>query len=308
MEYTDTYHFLNQHLHTSPPKELTGIKNVYSIIRDPPTILRYQNELKMITMNIFKFSSKIFEQHQVNFPKHIVKIVDRSHKGFFRVINAFTLWGHGYYHFLTEVLPSVLEIAKPYTIHTMGSKFAQQIFNWFNIKNTLNFDKPTFENVKESYEQQYIECGNPSPQKIQLIRDVVCKKVSFTRTKGILIFRRETIRRILNSSEVLDMLKRIFPTLEWVIFDTLPFDETVTLFSSASIIVAPHGAGLTNMLFSDSGVQIIEFMSLQNPNICYWHLSELLKNKYCMIPCVTENGNFQIDIPNVEKLLTTQSL
>jgi len=305
MEYIDTYHFLNPHLHSTPTKELSGVKNIYSITRNPPTILRYDKELKMITMNAFKFSSKIFEQHQVHYPKHIVKVVTRSKEGFFRVINAFTLWAHGYFHFLTEVLPSILEIAKPYTIHTMESKFAKEIFQWFHIKNTINFEKPSFENVKESYEQQYIECGNPSPQKIQLIRDVVCKKVSFTRTKGILIFRRETIRRILNSSDVLDMLKRVFPTLEWVIFDVLPFDETVTLFSSAAVIVAPHGAGLTNMLFSDSGIRIIELMSLQNPNICYWHLSELLKNQYCMIPCITENGNFQIDISNVEKLVSS---
>jgi len=308
MEYIDTYHFLNPHLHTTPAKELSGVKHVYSITRTPPTILRYEKELKSATMNMYTFSSKIFEQHQVHFPKHIVKVVTRSHKGFFRIINAFTLWGQGYYHFLTEVLPSVLEIAKPYTIHTMGSKFAQQVFQWFNIKNTLNFDKPTFENVKESYEQQYIECGNPSPQKIQLIRDVVCKKVSFTRTKGILIFRREAVRKILNSSDVLDMLKRVFPTLEWVVFDVLPFDETVTLFSSAAVVVAPHGAGLTNMLFSDSGIRILEFMSLQNPNLCYWHMSELLKNQYYMIPCNTENGNFQVDIPNVEALLSSTSL
>jgi capsular polysaccharide biosynthesis protein len=91
--------------------------------------------------------------------------------------------------------------------------------------------------------------------------------------------------------------------LEWVVFDVLSFADTVTIFSSAAIIVAPHGAGLTNMLFSDSGIPIIEFMSLQNPNICYWHLSELLKNKYYMIPCITENRNFNIDISNVEELL-----
>lgn len=305
MEYIDTYHFLNQHLHTTKPKELFGIKNVYSTIRNPPTILRLNDEIKQNTMKIYNISSKMFETHNVNFPKHIVKINKKNPNGFFRIINAYTVWGQGYYHFITEVLPSVLEIAKPYTIYTMASKFAPNVFQWFNIKNKICFETPTFDNVKESFEQQYIECGNPSPQKINLIRDIVLKKVSFTRKKGILVYRREAVRRILNNSDVFEMLQRVFPTIDWVVFDVLPFNETVELFSSAAIIVAPHGAGLTNMLFSDSGINIIEFMPLQHPNLCYWHLSELLKNKYCMVPCITENGNFNIDIPNVEQILVS---
>ena len=305
MEYINPYHFLNKHIHITDTTDLVGLKNIYSITRNPPNILRYNNEVKQNIMNIFNLSSKMFEKHTVNFAKHIVKINKKDPNGFFRIINAYTLWGYGYYHFLTEVLPSVLEISKPYTIYTMHSKFAQNVFQWFNIKNKICFEKPTFENVKESFEQQYIECGYPSPQKISLIRDIVLKKVSFTRKKGILIYRREAIRRILNNSDVLDMLKRIFPSIDWIVFDVLPFSDTVELFSSASIIVAPHGAGLTNMLFSDSGINIIEFMPLQNPNPCYWHLSELMKNKYCMIPCITENGNFNIDIPNVEQIISS---
>jgi hypothetical protein len=303
MEYIDTYHYLNPHLHTTEPSSQFDVENIYSITRNPPIILRDATQLTVSTMSMYKFSPKIFEKHEVLYPLHVVNCLKKNPKGNFKIINACTQWGNGYYHFITEVLPSVLEIGKPLPIFILPSKFAQPVFKWFSLNNDVIFEMPSYENIKESYEQQYIECGNPSQQKIDLIRNAVVKKVSFTRTKGILIFRREAQRTIINSNEVLEMLKRIYPMLEWVVFDVLSFADTVTLFSSAAIIVAPHGAGLTNMLFSDSGIPIIEFMSLQNPNICYWHLSELLKNKYYMIPCITENRNFNIDISNVEELL-----
>lgn len=214
------------------------------------------------------------------------------------------MWGNGYYHFLTEVVPSVLTIEKPYTIHCMGSSFAIPVFRWFSISNQVSFEKPTFVNVKESLEQPYIECGNPSPQAIQLLRDRIQAKLTFVRTRGILIFRKEPVRAILNHTQVLEMLKRVFPHLEWATFATLSIDATAELFSQAAVIVGPHGAGLTNMLFSDSGIQIIECMPVEKPNLCYWHMSEMLQNKYDMIPCRTIDGNFQIDIEQVEPILT----
>jgi len=303
MEYIDTYHFLNPHLHTEPSPTLTDLNNKYTITRKAVNILRCKNEVIGSAMKIYKFSSQMFETHQVHFVKHAVKIIERNPEGAEIIINAYLKWSCGYFHFLTEVLPSVLEIGKPYTIHTMESKFAQPILQWFGLTNPICFDKPSFIHVKESVEQQYVECGNPSPQKVALIRNIVEKKIAFTRTKGILIYRRESVRQILNDADVLAMLKRVFPAVEWVVFDVLPFHETVELFASAAIIVAPHGAGLTNMLFSDSGVRIIEFISPKKPNMCYWHLSELLNNQYFMIPCKTYRENFMIDVQEVEALL-----
>lgn len=303
MEYIDTYQALNPHLHSTPAKKST-IDNIYRITREPPTILRYAEETQQAAMNIYKFSPAIFEQHTVYFTQHAVRCVKRDVSGD-TIINAFTLWGNGYYHFLTEVLPCVLEINRQHTIHTMGSRFAAAVLAWFGFGN-VSFERPG-PNVSISWEQPYVECGNPSPQKIDLIRAVVTQKTQFTRTRGILVFRREAVRRILNSDAVLEMLQRCFPHLEWVVFDSLPFHETVALFSTAAIIVAPHGAGLTNMLFSATGTRIIEFMPIQHPNLCYWHLSEMLGNTYSMIPCPTVDGNFTIDVAAVETLIVPAS-
>jgi hypothetical protein len=152
------------------------------------------------------------------------------------------------------------------------------------------------EYTKEIITQEFIECGNPSPQKIQLLRSVIERKLSFEKKIGILIYRRENYRKILNHDEVLQMLKKKYSEIEWVVFDVLPIQETAMLFSKACVIVGPHGAGLTNMIFSPKGVTIIEFMPIDQPNICYWHLSEMLENNYTMIPCKMEGMNIIVNI------------
>jgi hypothetical protein len=156
-------------------------------------------------------------------------------------------------------------------------------------------------NARTVLTQPYIECGNPSPEKIQCLRNEIEKRVTMNPEIGIFICRREYTRKILNPDYVIDMLKRVYPTLEWHVFDLLDVESTANLFSRAKIIVGPHGAGLTNMLFAPRNIHIVEFMDLQSPNVCYWHLSELLENKHFIIPCPTSNTQFMID--DIEALL-----
>jgi len=306
MNYIDTFHFLNPHLFLHKARSSICCKSVYHTERHPPIILRNREELIANVTRLFGLSEHLFEKtHIITYPNHVVKAVRKDITGALNVIHVNILWGYGYYHFFTEVLPSVLEINQPHPIYCKASSFAIPIFRWFDVPNDVLFQKIPSVNVKIIYEQPYIECGTPSPQKIDLIRSIVCKKLTFTRTKGILIYRRETYRRILNHDAVLDMLKRVYNHLEWVSFDLCSISDTAVLFSQAAMIVGPHGAGLTNMVFSDSGIDIIEFMPLKHPNLCYWHLSELLRNKYRMIPCETIANNFEIDIVTVESLLRT---
>ena len=304
MNYSNTFRFLNPHLHTTKADSIHDIKNIYSVKRSPPIILRCSDIIRATLQRNHTFDSVLFDKaHEVYYPRHIVKTVKRNPTGFFRIINAYTLWGNGYYHFLTEVLPSVLFIGKPYTIHCLASSFASSVFQWFGITNTVKMSPPDWSNIKESVEQPYIECGNPSPEKITLLRKPICEKLTFTKTLGIVIYRSESVRKILNHDAVVSMLQTVYPQFEWVTFDRLSIAETATLFSKAGMIVAPHGAGLTNMIFSASGIPILEFMPLEKPNLCYWHLSELLGNHYTMIPLETEAGNFRVDIEMVKGLL-----
>lgn len=280
--YEDVYGSLNRHLHTSSstPVDISS----YSVTRNPPFICNDDETLRNNLNRTFRFSDAIFEKHSVSFPHQTITTEQRV--SFIRgpnVIRVDYKWSTEYFHFLTEALPNALYAYMRYPsslVHCGISKFTEPLFRWFGINSQIVDSIPDYAN---NIYCKYVECGNPSPEKIDLLRKIVTSKLKFERTHGILI-RRQTGRRILNEDFVFEYLKGAFPDLTWVIFDSLSVEDTAQLFSKAAVIVGPHGAGLTNMLFSDSGIQIIEFMPLEDPNICYWHLSEMLGNNYAMIP------------------------
>jgi hypothetical protein len=152
-----------------------------------------------------------------------------------------------------------------------------------------------------------IECGLPSPRKLELIRSVIEKKMP-PRSKeiGVAVFREEWLRRILNFDEVVATLRRVFTDVEWHIYNRQPIEEGAELFSKAKYVFAPHGAGLSNIIFCPKSTVVIELIDLYAPNLCYWHLSEMIGHAHYMIPLLAENHQFQVDCEQLDILLKTQ--
>jgi capsular polysaccharide biosynthesis protein len=279
--------------------------NTYICQRNPPNFLCNEEETTNSLKKIFGFTKKLFERHYIEYEQHKIEkfLVDTEGE---TIVDVRFKWNYNYFHFLTEGLPSLLETLKVLnnnaSIACIQSKFIKDVLEWFDIKNKLYIGG----RVKDVYTMRLIECGNPSPQKINLLRSRIYQKLSFEKTYGILIKRSESCRSILNHDELLEFLQKKY-SLEWKVFDTLPFKETTELFSKVSVIVAPHGAGLTNMLFSPSNITIIEIMDKNDPNVCYWHLSEMLGNKHYILPIATTNGNFTVNnFDLISKFIQTQ--
>jgi hypothetical protein len=85
-------------------------------------------------------------------------------------------------------------------------------------------------------------------------------------------------RRLLNESEIEPLLEQhgfIIAELE-----TLSFAEQVRLFAQAEIIVGPHGAGLTNMVWAPPGCKVMEVQHPDYVNVMYYMLAEVLQQRY----------------------------
>lgn len=74
-------------------------------------------------------------------------------------------------------------------------------------------------------------------------------------------------RRILNENEILPLLEK--HGFETVHPGKLTVAEQMKLFASASVIVSPHGAELTNLAFCPSGAKVIELFSPYYLNPCF---------------------------------------
>ena len=75
----------------------------------------------------------------------------------------------------------------------------------------------------------------------------------------IYISRRDAAtRRVVNEDEVVDFLKS--QGFEVVVAGKLPLSRQIAAFANAKVIVGPHGAGLSNMVFAPPGAKVIELM------------------------------------------------
>lgn len=85
-------------------------------------------------------------------------------------------------------------------------------------------------------------------------------------------------RRVVNEDQVIQtLLRRGF---ESICLEDLSVLEQATLFASAQAIVAPHGAGLTNLVFCSPGTAVIEYFHPAWVCDCYWQVSNYLSLRH----------------------------
>ncbi len=125
---------------------------------------------------------------------------------------------------------------------------------WQDFRRTVN--KLIVPSFRRSYEEIH---GEISVSACQWLRQKMLGSIS--RLKGscssfspkIFISRRKALgRRIINENEVIKALEPLgFTTY---ILEEMSYIEQVKLFAQAKVIIAPHGAGLTNLIFADNPI------------------------------------------------------
>ena len=85
-------------------------------------------------------------------------------------------------------------------------------------------------------------------------------------------------RRLINETEVIRLLGQF--GFVSVSLESLSVLEQVELLASARVVVAPHGGGLTNLVFCQPGTKVIEIFSHRYVSSCYWLTSNYLDLEY----------------------------
>ncbi len=172
-----------------------------------------------------------------------------------------TPFGDNYYHCVVDIV-----LRLPSYIFVRNSLVPPPIF----IATTPLISLPSFYQEFlsilgiEMLEQRYVRAKNlvvASPARvgftysnsnIEHLRHLACKSLDINQTskkERIYITRRHArSRRVINEDEVILLMRKWnFNVYE---LETLNVAEQILLFSNASIVVGPHGAGLTNIIFS----------------------------------------------------------
>jgi capsular polysaccharide biosynthesis protein len=97
--------------------------------------------------------------------------------------------------------------------------------------------------------------------------------------KKIYISRCDTkYRKVENEKELVDMLKKY--DFQKVILSEYSVVQQISLFRNASEIISPHGAGLTNLIFSSENTSVIELFQEGYINKCFLAIAISKKMKY----------------------------
>jgi capsular polysaccharide biosynthesis protein len=109
--------------------------------------------------------------------------------------------------------------------------------------------------------------GNFAPEILQRLQTALRRDVRHS-SKCLYISRSDApSRRVVNEAEVLAALKPF--GVQSVTLSGLSFDEQRALFAEAGFIIGPHGAGLTNSLFSPNDAHVIELHPHDTANGCF---------------------------------------
>ncbi|WP_049923566.1 glycosyltransferase family 61 protein [Halopiger djelfimassiliensis] len=107
-------------------------------------------------------------------------------------------------------------------------------------------------------------------------------------------------RRVVNEPEV-------EARLESYGFDSyrlaeMSVQETIALFAQADCLVAPHGAGLTDLIYTDDAA-VLEFMPRDRVNGVYFMLSKQVGDWYGYLACDRPGVDLVVDVDDLESML-----
>jgi capsular polysaccharide biosynthesis protein len=87
-----------------------------------------------------------------------------------------------------------------------------------------------------------------------------------------------TTRRVINEAAIVAALEKV--GFQCVTLESLSVKEQAALLATAEVVIAPHGGGLTNLVFCRPGTIVIEIFSPYFVYPCYWLVSNLVGLNY----------------------------
>lgn len=125
--------------------------------------------------------------------------------------------------------------------------------------------------------------GIPTPESCQWLRSRFANEEKSSGRRIYISREDSSKRRVVNEKELLSMLLPL--GFEKHVLSGMTFADQVRLFQSASIVIAPHGASLTNVVFCQPGTVVIELSNPSYVHWCYWYICACNGLRYaCLVP------------------------
>jgi hypothetical protein len=132
---------------------------------------------------------------------------------------------------------------------------------------------------------------------IQLFQDVATRSSQASTRGRVYVSRRlTTARRVLNEAEVIATLRDF--GFQPLCLEQMSLEEQIKVFRESDVVIGPHGAGLANIVFSNPGTTLIEFLqdcALYKAQI-FSELTTMAGGRHIVLPSKSE-ANPQHRVP-----------
>lgn len=162
-------------------------------------------------------------------------------------------FANNYYHFTIEVLPEILKNKEVFVPNDFTPPdFIYQYEEILNLSILCLLNAATNQNLTNfhSYPPKYDLAHLKFLRELVLERDTILpKRIYISRSKA-------KRRQIVNEGELIEeLLKCGFKILHLEDYSII---EQIKFFRNAEIVMAPHGAGLTNLIYCKENIKVIE--------------------------------------------------
>ena len=216
---------------------------------------------------------------------------------------------YSYYHLITDLLPHLINFPK-YPV--LVAKFTP--ISYINFLKEIGFEIKVLPPKVFLIEKLFIPEIGPidwNKKKLKKIQNFFEKNISRNNSSDIkykknhqkIYVSRKLVskRHLRNEDEFLPILKKF--NFKKVFLEKMSIQDQVTLFRNITHIIAPHGAGLTNVLFASSEIKILEIRPvLSSGKFCFENLFSLgWPNYEIIVP--PQTGKFFLPVKELERIL-----
>lgn len=202
----------------------------------------------------------------------------------------------GYYHWLFEIMPNVLHMLSMMSELKILIPVDSPRHLTDSLDLLLGADECKHRIIRSSLPvrvsnlimpQVEVYSGFIHPEDIKILRSIFKSKTMKTKSiseEYIYVSRSMTTKRFLSNEAVIEEeLQKL--NFSIVHCENMNFHDQINLFSNARIIIGPHGAGLSNMIWASLPCEIIEIYPYNFFNDCYARLAKSLGFGYEYVLC-----------------------